>query len=1270
MHKKVLTAFVTFIFFISAFSQTQTPIYLSQAVASGSVKGYYEYLPADYNTTTKNYPLIIWAHGSGQGGQGNLADLPKVLQYGLPKMISEGGFPASYISGGNNFSFIVISPQFTTGWPNGTMLTGMIDYVMSSYRIDPDRIYLMGMSAGGGGVWDCASMNTTNSNRLAAIIPFCGAYAPTQPKANIIAAGKLPVWAFHNTNDGTVSVQYSRDWVNFINAYSPAYNPAARLTEFPVISSDAVIAHDSWSTALLPTYKPNGINIYEWMLQYTRRIISVNSAPQSNAGIDQGVVLPANVLLDGSASNDPDGVIVSYKWKKISGPSSYSFIDSTVINPTVRNLVTGVYQFELLVTDNLGANSIDNVTVNVYPSIPAGVQQRILIDIGADASKGGIITSSPNLNGNAWNNMTNALPGVRVSNAVTIANQVTNLGLEVINRLDGTFSPGQPGIGSGNNAIIVGDYPGSATTDHALVHSSATNGRWKIFGMDTGKVYVIKFWGARTNTTASRSIEIKRADNNVWLTYNATGNTNFNNAAVFNISGVTEMNFDIRTKAGSDFSCINVLDISFNNGSTSPPQPPVNTAPVAKAGNDITINYPANSVALNGCQSSDYENAPLTYKWRQISGPQNATIVTDIQCNTGVNNLVAGIYNFELAVKDTGNLIGKDSVLVTVNNLMPTPWPPATAPVCSQPYKVVVIGSSSAYGTGANPIDSSWVNKFRMYVQQQNAQVTVTNIATLGLTSYQVLPTGFVPPANRPVPDVDRNITKALSLSPDAIIINLPSNDIAMGYTLQECYDNFNRLASACDQQNVPVWVSTTQPRDRLSPNEKLMQLTLRDWIIQRFANKSVDFWTTVGNDDGSMNIIYSAGDSVHLNNYGHHILFTRVVSEKIWDTICLRRNLVPPANQLPVARAGSDQTIQLPVNRIFLDGRTSTDADGTIVSFQWALLSGPSGSQFLTGTKDTTSVTFNNAGIYTIRLVVTDNSGATASDDVIVTIQSPATTGSGRTIRVNIFGGSNPYLNTAWNNWNSVGGVSSTNFLYEDGSASSVNAMFNTQAGMADNGAAYASSATVCPGAVLRYNSYTTSIRTLTFKGLDITKKYYLEFYGSRANSGNSTVVNIGNVSDTINTDNNINDFAKFNTITPQSNGNITINLSRIGTYNYVAGFIIREEMLSGKGIVPTSLVSENKTRPYELKEQPSLLNKIFVYPNPFVEKIQVMVPGTYADLTLYDMAQRVIWHKTMTSNKEHINEMIPTTNLKSGLYILSIQNKMGVFSQKMIKN
>jgi lysophospholipase L1-like esterase len=210
---------------------------------------------------------------------------------------------------------------------------------------------------------------------------------------------------------------------------------------------------------------------------------------------------------------------------------------------------------------------------------------------------------------------------------------------------------------------------------------------------------------------------------------------------------------------------------------------------------------------------------------------------------------------------------------------------------CGKKFKIVVLGSSTAYGTGATPIDSSWVNKFRAYVLAKNPQSTVINLATLGLTTYHVLcPTGYVPPSNRPFPpDVDRNITKALTYNPDAIIINLPTNDIALGIPQQESKDNYERTMALADSARIPVWVTTTQARNTLSPQERIYLMEFRDWTYQRFGSKAIDFWTSVANADGTINTFYSAGDNVHVNNNGHSLFYERAINERILDSLCLR---------------------------------------------------------------------------------------------------------------------------------------------------------------------------------------------------------------------------------------------------------------------------------------------------------------------------------------------------------------------------------------------
>ena len=976
MNKKVWVFATSLLFSIVVFAQTQTAVNLSSTINGANSRGFYRCLPADYNSSTKSYPLILWVHGAGQLGQGNASDLPKVLEWGTPKIISEGGFPQSFTVGDSSFSFIVISPQFIA-WPTGNNLSAMLNYISVNYRVDPERIYIMGISAGGGAAWQFASASTANSNRLAAMIPFCGALAPTQTEANRIAASNLPVWAFHNINDGTVPVAYSRNWRNYINNYTPRPNPLAKLTEFQVVSTNPVTLHECWSLATLPSYKPEGINIYEWLLQYKKR--TPNALPIARAGDDAALILPSNLSLNGSSSADSDGTIISYSWRKISGPTSFSIANASASNTTVSNLTTGIYSFELTVTDNQNGVGKDTMLANVTQPVVEGAQRRILIDAGPPAANGGVLTPSPSTNGNIWNNMTDARVGNRISNAKTTGNSNTTIGLDVINRIDGTFNTAGNGMNNVSSLGAVGDYPASATKDYAFAHNSATNGRWRIKGLEADKAYTIKFWGSKSGETRDRDIEIKRIDETIWKSYSGASNTNFNNAAIFVVTGKTEIDFDIRAKAPSIFGYINVIDITWNVTTT----PAANAAPIANAGANINLVLPADSTMLNGCTSSDPENAPLLFSWTKLSGPANGSLSNNTLCNPVLKNLTTGTYQYELTVTDTGNISRKDTVAITLNASLA--WPVMPAPICPEPYKIVTLGSSTTAGTGASPLDSSWVNKFRRFAQQQNSSVEVINLGNGGYNTYHVNPTGFVPPTDRPSPDVTKNITAALALNPDAIIINLPSNDAASAYPILETQNNFNRIVAAADAKAVPVWITTSQPRNNLGASQTNSLFLMRDWVNQRFGNKAIDFWTNLANADGTINANYNSGDGIHLNNQGHHLIFSRTVQERIWDSICARRNNIP--NIPPVANAGADiYTTSTPVT---LNGTASTDTDGSINGYSWRLVN--TGAATLSNANSAQPVLNSTApGIFNIELTVTDNSLASDKDTVTVFVSLP----------------------------------------------------------------------------------------------------------------------------------------------------------------------------------------------------------------------------------------------------------------------------------------
>lgn len=199
--------------------------------------------------------------------------------------------------------------------------------------------------------------------------------------------------------------------------------------------------------------------------------------------------------------------------------------------------------------------------------------------------------------------------------------------------------------------------------------------------------------------------------------------------------------------------------------------------------------------------------------------------------------------------------------------------------------RIVVIGSSTAAGAGASPSDSSWVNRYRHFLQSLHPGNEVINLAQGGYNTWRLMPDNFIPPSNRPSPDTLKNISHALRQNPDGIIINLPSNDAAIGTGLNDQMHNFILMDSLAASMGVPVWVCTTQPRN-LNASAIQVQLDVRDSIFSYFGNRALDFWNGLANSQNTIDSLYDSGDGVHVNNAGHRLLWQRAVQKAIPDSL------------------------------------------------------------------------------------------------------------------------------------------------------------------------------------------------------------------------------------------------------------------------------------------------------------------------------------------------------------------------------------------------
>jgi RHS repeat-associated protein len=94
-------------------------------------------------------------------------------------------------------------------------------------------------------------------------------------------------------------------------------------------------------------------------------------------------------------------------------------------------------------------------------------------------------------------------------------------------------------------------------------------------------------------------------------------------------------------------------------------------------------------------------------------------------------------------------------------------------------------------------------------------------------------------------------------------------------------------------------------------------------------------------------------------------------------------------ANQSPVANAGQDQTLILPINQVTLNG-SGSDPDGTIDSYLWSQVSGP---VVTIPVNNTPTIILNDLkpGVYVFSLKVGDNYQFTATDEITVTVAFPS---------------------------------------------------------------------------------------------------------------------------------------------------------------------------------------------------------------------------------------------------------------------------------------
>ena len=516
-------------------------------------------------------------------------------------------------------------------------------------------------------------------------------------------------------------------------------------------------------------------------------------------------------------------------------------------------------------------------------------------------------------------------------------------------------------------------------------------GEW-YHNSSTGKFYM--YFGSVVPT--SKTINVATVNNLV-------SNSNYDFITIDNIVFTGSIDNAINYSGGNDYCFLQKCDISFagNNG--------VNIV----GGTGITVNSNTlkfcnnNGIASYGTSTNIINNtltkigclvgqATGSGGYNGIYSPGNGVVIrNNIIKSTGYNGIIVRYsgtaiiqYNFvdtACTILDDGagiyvstpnlssRVIDHNIVLNTVGNSDGTP--DAFKPNNSLSGGIFLDESTTNVTVSGNTVANILSSGIKLLKASNNTLVDNTIYNSQKALEYLDGATNLI--ANN---KIRRNIFFAKLVSQLPVVFYTSTNNIATFGTADSNY-----YARPMDDNN------TFYLRQ---PSTSYVYKTLAGWQTftgqDTHSKKSPKTITNVN----ELNFQYNASNTskiVAFSGLSYKDVAGNVYNNSAtiaaWSSLVLISNgVTSTTNKTPVANAGGDKSITLPTNTTSLAG-TGTDTDGTISSYSWLQLSGPSAGTLLTPAAASTVLHNLIQGTYTYELTVTDNLGGKGSDKVSVTV-------------------------------------------------------------------------------------------------------------------------------------------------------------------------------------------------------------------------------------------------------------------------------------------
>lgn len=734
--------------------------------------------------------------------------------------------------------------------------------------------------------------------------------------------------------------------------------------------------------------------------------------PVASAGPDQTVQPGATVTLNGTGSTDPDNDIAAYLWTQTAG-TAVTLSSTTIASPTFAAPSTSdtALTFQLTVTDTGGLTSTDTATVNVTAPEPGIRTVTLAWDPNPDAAYYTVY----------WGET----PGNYTSDSGRIDSPTTTYTVTGIQDRAYYFSiKAFNACGDASPFSVELAYGGATANDPPVASAGADQ------SIPEGLSVTLDGSGSTDPDDGIASyLWTQTAGPTVTLSDSTTVNPTFVAPDVMAEGTTLTFQLTVTDQGGLQSTDNCIVSVAFQN-----------QAPVAGAGPDQSVNA-GTTVTLNGAGSTDPDDGIASYLWTQTGGPSVALSSASAASPTftaPVVDTAGATLSFQLTVTDNGGLTATDSSLVTVTFLNQSPIANAG------PSRTIAgAGTVTLDGTASSDPDDGIASY--LWSQTGGPSVSLTNTASPnpsftapavttgeislsfqltvtdkgGLTSTDS--TSITISAPELVPG---QITLAWDKNPDAAYYKVYWGDAPGSYTSESepivsptttytvtglgemLYFFAVKAFNVCDMGGE---FSPEIAADRRAVNELPIASAGEAQTVQGLSTVSLDGSGSTDPDDGIATYLWlqTGGTPVNLSDptavaptfiapdvgTGEvSLTFTLTVTDngglQSSDTCVVN---VTAENLTPLADAGPDQTI-LEGTLVSLNGAGSTDPDGTIVSFIWTQVGGPTASLTdpQTATPSFTAPDVSIAGgQILLQLTVTDNMGGRATDTCVVDIKT-----------------------------------------------------------------------------------------------------------------------------------------------------------------------------------------------------------------------------------------------------------------------------------------